>query len=94
VPKDRVAILRAAFNTAMTDPRFLADAKKHHFEVKPTSGVELQEIIADMMNTPKEFLAEAKKAMRYSAPFDTCAKLSGEKSCRKKKKRKKKKKSS
>jgi tripartite-type tricarboxylate transporter receptor subunit TctC len=94
VPKDRVAILRAAFDKAMPDPRFLADAKKLNFDVAPTSGKELQEIVADMMNTPKEFLEEAKKAMHYSAPFDTCAKLSGEKSCSKKKKRKKKKKSS
>ncbi|MDH3240861.1 MAG: tripartite tricarboxylate transporter substrate-binding protein [Alphaproteobacteria bacterium] len=94
VPRDRVAILRAAFDKTMTDARFLADAKKHHFEVKPTSGVELQAMIADMMDTPKEFLAEAKKAMRYSAAVDSCAKLSGEKACRKKKKRKKKKKKS
>ncbi|HSR54620.1 MAG TPA: tripartite tricarboxylate transporter substrate-binding protein [Alphaproteobacteria bacterium] len=90
VPRDRVDILRAAFDKTMKDPKFLADAKKHHFEVKPTSGLELMEIVADMMNTPKQFLAEAKTAMRYSAPYDTCDKLSGKKACRKKKKRKKK----
>ncbi len=92
VPKDRVAILRAAFDKAMVDPQLLADAKKLHYEIKPTSGIELQQIVADMMATPKEFLAEAKKAMRYSAPYDTCAKISGKKACRAKKKKKKKKK--
>lgn len=90
VPKERVAVLRAAFDKTMTDPEFLADAKKHNFEVKPTSGAELQEIVADMMATPKEFLAEAKKAMRYGSAYDTCEKLSGKKACRKKKKKKKK----
>ena len=92
VPKDRVAILRNAFDQTMTDPKFLAAAKKRNFEVKPTSGLELNRIVADMMATPKEFLADAKKAMAYRSAYDTCAKLSGKKACRKKKKRKKKKK--
>lgn len=94
VPRDRVALLRKAFDKTMTDPMFLADARKHHFEVKPTSGAELQRIVADMMATPKELLAEARKAMTYGAAYDTCERLSGKKACRKKKKRKKKKKSS
>ena len=76
----------------MIDPKFLADAKKRHFEVKPTSGLELQKIVADMMATPKGLLADAKKAMAYRSAYDTCQKLSGKKACRKKKKRKKKKK--
>lgn len=92
VPKARVAILRAAFDKTMTDAKFLADAKKLNFDISPTSGVELQQIVADMMATPKEFLAEAKSAMRYGSDYDTCAKLSGKKACRKKKKKKKKKK--
>jgi tripartite-type tricarboxylate transporter receptor subunit TctC len=92
VPKDRVAILRKAFDKTMTDAKFLAAAKKRNFVVNPTSGLELNRIVADMMATPKEFLADAKKAMRYRAAYDTCAKLSGKKACRKKKKRKKKKK--
>ena len=92
VPKDRVAILRNAFDKTMTDPKFLAAAKKRNFVVKPTSGLELQQIVADMMATPKNLLGDAKKAMRYRSSYDTCAKLSGKKACRKKKKRKKKKK--
>lgn len=92
VPSGRVAILRKAFDATMTDPVYLAEAKKRHFEVKPTSGLELQRIVADMMATPKSLLAEAKKAMRYRSGYDTCKKLSGKKACRKKKKRKKKKK--
>ncbi len=71
VPKDRVAILRNAFDKTMTDPKFLADAKKRHFEVKPASGLELQKIVADMMATPKNLLADAKKAMAYRSAYDT-----------------------
>lgn len=89
VPKERVAILRAAFDATMTDPVFLADAKKHHFEVKPTSGVELQAIVADMMATPKDLLADAQKAMTYGSDYDTCEQLSGKAACRAKKKKKK-----
>jgi len=92
VPKDRVAILRRAFDKTMTDPKFLAAAKKRNFVVRPTSGLELNRIVADMMATPKDLLADAKKAMSYRSAYDTCAKLSGKKACRKKKKRKKKKK--
>ena len=92
VPKDRVAILRNAFDQTMVDPKFLAAAKKHNFVVKPTSGLELNRIVADMMATPKELLGDAKKAMRYRAAFDTCKNLSGKKACRKKKNCKKKKK--
>ena len=35
---DRVAMLRAAFNATMKDPRFLSDAAKEGAEVDPVDG--------------------------------------------------------
>jgi len=46
VPKARVAILRKAIDAAMADPKFLADAKRRHHAVSPTSGAELHRIVA------------------------------------------------
>ena len=91
VPKDRVAILRKAFDAAMADPKFLADAKRHHFDVSPTTGAEIDDIVASIMTAPKTLIAEAKKAMEYGSNYSTCQQLSDKKICRKKKKRKKKK---
>ena len=45
-PKERVRILRRAFMDTMTDPEFLADAKKSRFDVKPLTGEELERTVA------------------------------------------------
>lgn len=60
VPADRVAALRAAFDKTMTDPAFLEEAKKSNIEVEPVSGVELQNVIAEVMKTPASVVAKAK----------------------------------
>jgi len=53
VPEDRIAALRAAFDKTMQDPEFLADAKKANLEINPVSGKEMQDIVADIVSTPK-----------------------------------------
>jgi tripartite-type tricarboxylate transporter receptor subunit TctC len=53
VPADRVAALRRAFDATMKDPEFLAAAAKAELNVNPTTGEELQRIVADMLATPK-----------------------------------------
>lgn len=92
VPKGRVAILRKAFDATMKDAKFLADARRRHHEVSPTSGAEIDGIVASIMSAPKELIAEAKKAMAYGSDYSRCEQLSDRKICRKKKKRKGKKK--
>ena len=49
VPADRVKALRAAFDATMKDKAFLDEAKRMRVDVGPTSGVELQKLIADIV---------------------------------------------
>src|SRR5262245_47767990 len=60
VPEERVAALRAAYRATMADPAFRAEAESLNFEVTPVYGEELQKIVGEVMNTPKELAARAK----------------------------------
>jgi tripartite-type tricarboxylate transporter receptor subunit TctC len=60
VPAERVAALRAAFNAAMKDPEFLAEAKAMNFDVAPVEGVALQKIVEAVLATPKEIAGRAR----------------------------------
>lgn len=53
VPADRIKALRAAFDATMTDPAFIAEAKKEHLDLAPISGEELQKIVGEIVATPK-----------------------------------------
>ena len=46
VPKERISILRRAFDATMKDPAFLADAGKIQIEVDPVSGETMQQVVA------------------------------------------------
>jgi tripartite-type tricarboxylate transporter receptor subunit TctC len=63
VPAERVAILRKAFDAAMKDPAYQADAKKAGLEVEPVSGAKIQNVVADFVATPANIIAKAKAAM-------------------------------
>lgn len=67
-PKERVAALRSGFDAMLKDPGFLSDAKKANLELDPVSGEELQDIVEQILATPKsitkrlaEILAEGEK---------------------------------
>ena len=45
VPKERIAVLRRAFDATMKDPVFLADADKILIEVDPVSGEAMQQVV-------------------------------------------------
>jgi len=67
-PKERVAALRAGFDAMLKDPGFLSEAQKANLELDPVSGEELQEIVEQILVTPKtitkrlaEILAEGEK---------------------------------
>jgi tripartite-type tricarboxylate transporter receptor subunit TctC len=60
VPVDRVAILRKAFDAALKDPEFVADAKKKNLPLEPTNWEELTRVTAKVIATPKEIAALAK----------------------------------
>jgi tripartite-type tricarboxylate transporter receptor subunit TctC len=63
VPADRVAALKIAFHAAITDPGFLADAKKQRIEVKEVPGEEVAKIIADAFAMPADVVAAANESM-------------------------------
>jgi tripartite-type tricarboxylate transporter receptor subunit TctC len=64
VPEDRKAALRTAFDATMQDPDFLAEIAKAKLEVNPTSGMEIDRLLADIYATPKEVIEKAKQAVR------------------------------
>lgn len=63
-PKDRVQILRKAFNDTMTDPEFLADAKKSKLDLDPIQGEEVQKMIAGIFKLPPTLVAKLKEALQ------------------------------
>jgi tripartite-type tricarboxylate transporter receptor subunit TctC len=55
VPAERIAALRKAFDETMTDPAFLAEAKRERLDVDPVKGEEMQRLVADAIEkTPKD----------------------------------------
>jgi len=53
VPADRVAALRKAFDDTMKDPAFLAEAEKLKLDIDPLNGVQVSELVARVLATPK-----------------------------------------
>jgi tripartite-type tricarboxylate transporter receptor subunit TctC len=64
IPADRAEALRSAFMATMTDPAFVAEAKKAQLEVNPVAGEDLQNLVAEIYRTPPEV---AKKAAQLLA---------------------------
>ena len=54
VPSDRIVILRQAFDQALKDPGFLADARKAKLDISPTSVSDVEAAAADIGATPQE----------------------------------------
>jgi tripartite-type tricarboxylate transporter receptor subunit TctC len=60
VPRERVAVLRAAFDAMLTDPAFLADAAQLRLIVTPMDAAEVARRIGDLYATPADLVARAK----------------------------------
>ena len=63
VPADRVATLRKAFDETLKDPDFIADAKSERAEIRAMSGVELTEVVANLINSPQALRDRVKDAI-------------------------------
>ena len=63
VPRERVEILRGAFDAMMKDPEFRADADKLKLDIDPVSGLSMQKIIDDLYKTPAPVLESIKKIL-------------------------------
>jgi tripartite-type tricarboxylate transporter receptor subunit TctC len=56
VPPDRVEMLRRAFDATMKDPEFLAEAGRLNAEIDPLTGEQVQDIVAQVLSTPKDVI--------------------------------------
>jgi tripartite-type tricarboxylate transporter receptor subunit TctC len=53
VPPERVAALRRAFDAMVTDPAYLADAKKRNVEVEPLTGAHVEAAVKRTLEVPQ-----------------------------------------
>src|SRR5262249_30456432 len=63
IPADRLAALRAAFDTLVKDPAFLKDAERAQAQIDPTSCVEMQRELIAVFKAPKDIVKRPKVAM-------------------------------
>jgi tripartite-type tricarboxylate transporter receptor subunit TctC len=61
LPEARTRNLRRAFDATMKDPEFLKEAAIMRAEVEPTTGEDVQKIVAAMYATPKAVVERTKK---------------------------------
>jgi tripartite-type tricarboxylate transporter receptor subunit TctC len=62
-PPERLNILREAFAKSMKDPELLAEAKKSRMDVDPATAEELETLIKEAMNQPKEVNERVRKLL-------------------------------
>jgi tripartite-type tricarboxylate transporter receptor subunit TctC len=60
-PPERIKALREAYAKSMQDPELLAEAKKSRMDMDPSTGEELQSLLQDVMDQPKEVIEAVKK---------------------------------
>lgn len=60
-PKERVQILRKAFDQTMKDPEFVADAKRSKLDIEPLSGEALDKIISGFFQADPVVVAKWKQ---------------------------------
>jgi tripartite-type tricarboxylate transporter receptor subunit TctC len=60
-PKEAVATLRKAFMDVFKDKEFLADAEKSRIDISPTSGEDVQKLVAQVFAAKPDVVERAKK---------------------------------
>jgi hypothetical protein len=63
VAADRVKMVRAAFMATMADPELLSDAERMNVDVGPTTGEEVQALVARMYELPRPVVDRVRHAM-------------------------------
>ncbi len=66
VPDRRVQILRNAFDATMVDKTFLKEVRDRNLELAPISGRMVQDLVTEIMTTPREIVQAAKEATEKS----------------------------
>jgi tripartite-type tricarboxylate transporter receptor subunit TctC len=64
IPADRAEALRKAFLDTLSDKEFLADADKAQMEINAVSGVDIQQLVKDVYQTPPEIAQRATSFLR------------------------------
>jgi tripartite-type tricarboxylate transporter receptor subunit TctC len=62
IPEERLRALRAAFDATMKDKDFLAEAQRLDLEVRPVSGQEIDDLVANLAKTPSDIRKLAAEA--------------------------------
>jgi tripartite-type tricarboxylate transporter receptor subunit TctC len=68
VPAARVAALRRAFDATMKDPDFVADAAQLQLELSPSTGEEVQALVAKLAGTPADIVTRVRAALEPPSP--------------------------
>ena len=63
IPVERVAALRNAFDLAVADPQFLAEAEKSKIEISVSSGEQVQQLVNSIVKSDPAVAAHAKELM-------------------------------
>jgi tripartite-type tricarboxylate transporter receptor subunit TctC len=64
MPADRKQALRDAFMATMKDPQFLADTKRLRLSIAPTSGAEMERIVADAYALPDAIIQKVRRVLK------------------------------
>jgi tripartite-type tricarboxylate transporter receptor subunit TctC len=65
VPAERVTAVRRAFDAAVKDPTYLAEAEKLKIDVDPLTGEEVAALIEQVMKTPAETVTRVRGALEH-----------------------------
>jgi tripartite-type tricarboxylate transporter receptor subunit TctC len=65
IPPERAAALRQSFMATMGDPEFVADTKKANLDVEPLDGAEVQKIVVETAETPRDLVEQAKRYVAH-----------------------------
>ena len=63
IPRDRLKILRDAYAQAMRDPGLVEEAKKGQMDMEHTPGEDLQALMKEIMEQPREVMERVKKVL-------------------------------
>ena len=63
LPTDRAAALRSAFEAAVKDPEFIAEADKQKLEPELVTGVEIDATLSRLYKTPKAVIDRVKNSI-------------------------------
>ena len=64
-PAEIVKVMRDAFAKTIDDPELVAEGKKSKIDLEYTPGDKAQKILADVMNQPKDLVAEFAKYIKF-----------------------------